>query len=80
MTKAEYEEIFAKDHLTIADFEKLYGFNYQQSSAYMLDLKKRLTLGKKQALRLTCQGKIHKADYYEALDIPLAVGYGVAVK
>lgn len=76
MTKSEYEEIFAKDHLTIEDIGKLYGFSYKQASEYMLDLKKRLTLGKGKTLRLTVQGKLHKADYYEALDIPLAVGYG----
>lgn len=76
MTKAEYEEIFAKDHLTIDDISKLYGFTYQQASKYMCDLKKRLTLGKGKTLRLTVQGKLHKADYYDALDIPLAVGYG----
>ena len=80
MTKIENEEIFAKECLTIADFEKLYGCNYEEARSIMVDLKNRLMLGKKQTLRLTVRGKIHKADYFEALNIPLAVGYGVPFK
>ena len=70
MTVQERQEIFAKEYLSIADFEKLYDIGYNQASEMLLGMKKRIEIGLKQNLRIKIQGKIHIQDYLDCLSLP----------
>lgn len=65
MTMQERQEIFAKEVLTIADFQKLYGMTQAQASKMMGDIRKKLIFGKGQELRLDMKGKLHTEDYLD---------------
>lgn len=69
MTIEERNEIFAKEYLSIADIEKLYGVNYPKASVIITDIKRILTIGRGQKLRWTCNGKIHIQDYLDYLGV-----------
>ena len=76
MTTKEMQEMqVPKEFISIEDIAKMYGINYQQASKLLLDIKRKLTIGKNKQLRWEVQGKIHVADYFDALDVPLSVGY-----
>ena len=65
MTMQDRQEIFAKEVLTIADFQKLYGMTQAQASKMMGDIRKKLIFGKGQELRLDMKGKLHTEDYLD---------------
>lgn len=65
MTMVERSEIFAKDVLTIADFQKLFDMNYNQASEMMVKIRTKLTKGMGKELRLDIKGKIHTQDYLD---------------
>jgi hypothetical protein len=69
MTAQERQEMFAKEYLSIADIQKLYGINYPTASKFICDIKRKLTVGKGQELRLDMQGKIHIQDYLDYLGV-----------
>jgi hypothetical protein len=65
MTMQERRDIFAKEVLTIEDFQKLYGMTQAQASKMMGDIRKKLIFGKGQELRLDMKGKLHTEDYLD---------------
>ena len=65
MTMQERRDIFAKEVLTIEDFQKLYGMTQAQASKMMSDIRKKLIFGKGQELRLDMKGKLHTEDYLD---------------
>lgn len=69
MTVAERNNILSKECLTISDIKRLYDFNDNQASKFIIDIKNRLKIGKKQALRLEMQGRIHTQDYLDGLNV-----------
>ena len=77
MTYAEREEMFAKEYLTIADFQTLFGVNYPMASKMITDIKHGFEVKGKQ-LRLKIQGKIHVQDYLDYYNLP-SVRYTVCV-
>ena len=64
MTKAERENIFSKECLTIEDVEKLYEVSKNTAAAEIRKMKDNLRL-KGQSLRLEIVGKILIADYLD---------------
>ena len=69
MTMIEREEIFAKEYLSIKDFEQLYDVNYNMASVLMRDIKTRLTLGQGKELRINISGKLHIQDYLDFVGV-----------
>lgn len=78
MTQQERLDMFSKEVLTIKDISKLFEWSEKQSSAKMLEWKKKLTIGMGRELRIDMQGKMHKQDYYDVLGItpePMNITY-----
>jgi hypothetical protein len=69
MTMQDRQNIFAKEYLSIKDIEMLFDMSYPQASKMITDIKKRLTVGLKQELRLSVQGKLHVQDYLDWLGV-----------
>lgn len=69
MTMQERQEIFAKEYLSIADICKLYDILPPHASALMTKIRKKLTIGKAQELRLDVRGKLHILDYLDWLGV-----------
>lgn len=69
MTMQERQEIFAKEYLSIADICKLYDILPPHASALMTKIRKKLTIGKEQELRLDVRGKLHILDYLDWLGV-----------
>ena len=65
----ERQEIFAKEYLSIKDVERLYDFNTQQASKFILAIKRKITVGLNKGLRLEMAGKIHIQDYLDYMGI-----------
>lgn len=79
MTDAERKALLNKECLTIEDFKSLFGVEYDGAAKIMRELKNTLTMGKKQSLRLSIQGKIHTLDYFDAVGAKeYAYRYGIA--
>jgi hypothetical protein len=64
MTFVKWEEMFAKDYLTIADMQDLLGMTYNDAAATIRDIKRSLKLSEK-GVRLDVQGKLHVQDYFD---------------
>ena len=79
MTVEERREIFSKEVLKISDFEKLYEVDYNTASGIIRDIKRKLTIGKGQELRLSISGKIHIQDYLDFVGVT-ADRYSVNMK
>ncbi len=77
MTMQERQEMFAKEYLSIKDFEKLYDINDKQASKMILDIKRGLETTK--TLRLKVQGKLHIQDYLDYMGIT-SDRYGIAAE
>lgn len=78
MTQQERLDMFSKEVLTIKDISKLFEWSEKQSSAKMLEWKKKLTIGMGRELRIDMQGKMHVQDYYDALNLkpePIVINY-----
>ena len=69
MTVQERQEIFAKEYISIADVEKLYGMTYSHASKFLTDIKRSLTIGRGATLRIDIQGKLHVLDYLDWLGV-----------
>lgn len=69
MTSQERDEIFAKEYLSIDDFQKLFGINDSDASRLMNDFKKKLTVGLGRELRWSVRGKMHVQDYLDAIEV-----------
>ena len=69
MTMLERQEIFAKEYLSIDDICKLYDLLPPHASSLMSKIKKKLTIGMNQELRLDCRGKLHIQDYLDYMGI-----------
>ena len=65
MTVAERQNIFAKEYLSVDDICKLYDLLPSHASAFMNEIRKKLTIGKGQELRLTTKGRLHIQDYLD---------------
>jgi hypothetical protein len=78
MTHQERLDMFSKEVLTIKDISKLFEWSEKQSSAKMLEWKKKLTIGMGRELRIDMQGKMHRQDYYDVMGIqpdPINITY-----
>ena len=64
MTYVKWEEMFAKDYLTIADIQELLGMTYNDAATTIRDIKRSLKLVGK-GVRLDVQGKLHVQDYFD---------------
>ena len=69
MTMTERQEIFAKEYLSIDDLVKLYDLTASHASEMLNDMKRKLTIGKGQELRLNVRGRIHVQDYLDYFGI-----------
>lgn len=69
MTMQERQEIFAKEYLSIEDICKLYDLLPPHASALMGKIRKKLTTGMNQELRLDIRGKLHIQDYLDYIGV-----------
>ena len=69
MTMDERKEIFAKEYLSIDDICKLYDLVPSHASTFMGKIRKKLTIGMKQELRLDVRGRLHIQDYLDYIGV-----------
>ena len=69
MTMQERQDIFAKEYLSIEDICKLYDLLPPHASELMGKIRKKLTIGMNQELRLDIRGKLHIQDYLDYIGV-----------
>lgn len=69
MTMDERSNIFAKEYLSIDDMCRLYDFSPPHASAFMGQIRKKLTIGMKRELRLDMRGRLHTQDYLDYIGV-----------
>ena len=79
MTVDERKDIFSKECLSIKDFERLYGVDYNTASKIIREIKTTMAL-KGLELRISISGKIHVEDYLDWVDTKHADRYSVKME
>lgn len=79
MTVDERKDIFSKECLSIKDFEKLYGVDYNTASKIIREIKTKIGING-QDLRISISGKIHVEDYLDWVDTKHSDRYSVKME